>query len=178
MISFGIETGDPELLKQHRSFLGKIPEDAGLDLIKRKVYLVKKYGIRVKGLFMMGLPGETEHSVDKSMKYVFSLPLDDFNLAKLTPYPGAPLYKDLKKYGIFSENWELMNSLNFVFIPKDFTRQRLDERYKEFCRSYYKQSKIFFNYIKMFWKSPNSWFRFIKSLPDFIRFTKDYKKNK
>ena len=38
---------------------------------------------------MMGLPGETESSIRRSMDYVFSLPIDDFNLTKLDPLPRA-----------------------------------------------------------------------------------------
>ena len=80
MISLGIETGDEDLLAQHR-------QNADLNMLADKIRLIKKAGIRTKGLLMMGLPGESESSIQKSMDYVFSLPIDDFNLAKFTPFP-------------------------------------------------------------------------------------------
>jgi radical SAM superfamily enzyme YgiQ (UPF0313 family) len=81
MMSLGIETGDPELLAQHR-------QNSDLDLLAERIRMIKAAGIRTKGLLMIGLPGETEASIQRSMDYVFKLPIDDFNLAKFTPFPG------------------------------------------------------------------------------------------
>jgi anaerobic magnesium-protoporphyrin IX monomethyl ester cyclase len=176
MISLGIETGDPDLLKRHRSYLPSSKMDNPLENIREMVHLIKKSGIRVKGLFMLGLPGETEESIDKSMEYVFSLPLDEFNLSKLTPFPGAPIYSDIREHGTFEENWELMNALNFIFVPKGFTKDRLEERHVEFYRRYFTRPQILLNYVSMIWKSPDSWRRFWMDLPTFLRFTRRKKK--
>lgn len=175
MISLGMETGDPELLKRHRSYgTDRDPREA-LDEIERTSRLIKKAGIRVKGLFMMGLPGETEETIDRTMEFVFRLPLDDFNLSKLTPFPGAPMYSDIREHGTFDEKWELMNALTFVFIPNGLTKERLTERYHEFYRKYYSRPKTLLKYATMAWKSPDSWLRFLKDLPTFLSFAKDYK---
>ncbi len=176
MISLGIETGDPDLLKKHRSYLPTVKMDNPLENIRSMVHLIKRAGIRAKGLFMMGLPGETEESISKSMKYVFSLPLDEFNLAKLTPFPGAPIYGDIREHGSFEEQWEQMNALNFIFIPKGFTKHRLEERYREFYRRYFTRPGILLKYTSMIWKSPDSWKRFWMDLPAFLRFRRAYEK--
>ena len=89
MMSLGIETGDPDLLAQHR-------QNADLDLLAQRIRDIKKAGIRTKGLLMMGLPGETEESIKRSMEYVFSLPIDDFNLTKFTPFPGSPIHEKVR----------------------------------------------------------------------------------
>ncbi len=91
------------------------------------------------------LPGESEESIDKTINYALSLPLSDVNMAKFTPFPGAPLYKDIKKYGSFDENWELMNCTNFVFVAKNFTKERLEERYKEFYTRHFERFHILFD---------------------------------
>ena len=176
MISLGIETGDPHLLKEHRSYLPNKSMDNPLENIREMVHLIKKAGIRVKGLFMLGLPGETEESIRKSMDYVFSLPLDDFNLSKLTPFPGAPMYSSIHEHGSFMENWEEMNALNFVFVPKGFTKDRLEECHREFYRRYFMRPGMILNYIKLIWKSPDSWRRFWLNLPALISFTKAFNK--
>ncbi|MFW6286945.1 MAG: B12-binding domain-containing radical SAM protein, partial [Candidatus Sumerlaeota bacterium] len=92
MISLGIETGDPELLAQHRSH-------ADLDMIAERVRWIRRAGIRAKGLFMLGLPGETEASIDKSIDYALSLPLNDLNVSKFTPFPGSPVYAGIHAHG-------------------------------------------------------------------------------
>jgi radical SAM superfamily enzyme YgiQ (UPF0313 family) len=172
MISLGIETGDPDLLKRHRSYLASGAPAQPLENIRDMVRLIKKAGIRVKGLFMLGLPGETEESIRKTMDYVFSLPLDEMNISKLTPFPGAPMYGDIHEHGSFDDNWNLMNAANFVFVPKGFTKERLEELHRDFYRQYFTQPRILLNYISMIWKSPDSWRRFWKDLPTFLRFTR------
>jgi len=106
------------------------------------------------------------------MEYVFSLPLDDFNLSKLTPFPGAPLYADIREHGEFEENWEKMNALNFIFIPKGLTKDRLDDLHWEFYRRYFTRPRMLLTYLRLGWESPYSWKRFWLNLPSFIRFAK------
>ena len=89
-------------------------------------------GIRTKGLLMMGLPGESEESIKRSMNYVFSLPIDDFNLAKFTPFPGSPLYENINEMGTFEENWDKMDCMNFLFVPNGMEKKRLEELFIEF----------------------------------------------
>lgn len=169
MISLGIETGDPDLLARHR-------QNPDLDLLAQKIYLIKKAGIRVKGLLMIGLPGETEASIKKSMDYVFSLPIDDINLAKFTPFPGSPIYENINELGKFDEDWEQMDCMNFQFIPKGITKQKLEEHFIKFYKTYYTRPATLFNYFSMLWRSPDSWKRFILNLGDFLKFAKSNKR--
>jgi anaerobic magnesium-protoporphyrin IX monomethyl ester cyclase len=169
MISLGIETGDPDLLARHRS-------RADLELIRARIGWIKDAGIRAKGLFMLGLPGETEASIDRSITYALGLPLDEINVAKLTPFPGSPLYQDIRKHGSFEEQWELMNCLNFVFIPEGLTRERLEERYQEFYRRYFQRWHVLLGYVTMLWHSPDSWIRFLRNLKDFLRLRRAYQR--
>ncbi len=160
MVSLGIETGDPELLSRHRSC-------ADLEMIRERIHWIRQAGLRVKGLFMMGLPGETEKSIDRSLKYVLSLPLSDFNLAKFTPFPGSPAYETIREHGEFDETWELMNCLNFVFVPHGFTKDQLDEHYRNFYTQYFRRPLLLASYLTMLWQSPDSWIRFVKNFRDF-----------
>ena len=172
MISLGIETGDPELLKRHRSYQPQATMEEPLEERRRMIQLIRKEGIRVKGLFMLGLPGETEESVKKSIDYILALPLDDVNISKLTPFPGAPMYADIRDHGDFEENWELMNAANFTFIPKGFTKERLEHCHSDFYRRYFSRPQTLFRYFTMIWKSPDSWRRFWMDLPTFLSFTR------
>lgn len=104
------------------------------------------------------------------MDYVFSLPIDDINLAKFTPFPGSPLYKNIHELGTFTEDWEKMDCMQFVFIPKGLTKKRLEELFIDYYRRHYSRLKILLGYVTMVWKSPDSWFRFIKDLGQFLSF--------
>jgi anaerobic magnesium-protoporphyrin IX monomethyl ester cyclase len=169
MMSLGIETGDPELLAQHR-------QNADLDMLADTIRNIKRAGIRTKGLLMMGLPGESVESIKRSMDYVFSLPIDDFNLAKFTPFPGSPLYENIHELGTFDEDWEKMDCMNFLFVPNGMTKERLEELFVEFYKAHYKRPKVMMGYVEMLWKSPDSWLRFASNLPSFLKFAKSNKR--
>ena len=167
-VNFGIESGDPEILKKHRKFYG-------LDDVGRKLQLVKDHGMRVKGLFMVGLPGEDETAIRRTIEYALSLPLDEINVTKFTPFPGAPVYKTLQQFGEFNEEWELMNCMNFVFIPHGMTKPQLEGLYDEFIRRFYRRTRIHWGYTAMLWRSPHSVLDFLKNLPAILRFERKQK---
>jgi radical SAM superfamily enzyme YgiQ (UPF0313 family) len=162
-VNFGIESGDPEILSKHR----KLYE---LDQVGEKLKMVKDTGMRVKGLFMMGFTGETEESIQRTIRYALTLPLDEINVTKFTPFPGAPIYRTIREYGEFTEDWPAMNCMNFVFVPKGLTRERLEELYNEFISRFYRRSRIHWGYTKMLWKSPHSIAVFLRNLPEILRF--------
>jgi anaerobic magnesium-protoporphyrin IX monomethyl ester cyclase len=162
-VNFGIESGDPDLLKKHRKFYA-------LDDVGKKLHMVKDAGLRVKGLFMIGLPGETAESIRRTIDYALSLPLEEINVTKFTPFPGAPVYRTIREHGEFIENWPAMNCLNFVFIPHGMTRLELDALYNEFISRFYRRTRIHMGYAKMLWRSPHSISTFMRNLPDILRF--------
>jgi anaerobic magnesium-protoporphyrin IX monomethyl ester cyclase len=162
-VNFGIESGDQEVLAQHR----KLYE---LDQVGYKLQLVKDAGMRVKGLFMMGFPGETERSVQRTIELALALPLDEINVTKFTPFPGAPVFRTIGEHGTFTEEWPAMNCLNFVFVPHGLTRERLEELYDQFISRFYRRSRIHWGYTKMLWKSPHSIGVFLRNLPEILRF--------
>lgn len=165
MMSLGIETGDEQLLAQHR-------QNADLDHLAEKIRMIKAAGIRTKGLLMMGLPGESEESIRRSMDYVFSLPIDDFNLAKFTPFPGSPIYENIHELGEFDEDWERMDCMNFLFVTKGMTKERLEVLFQEFYKNHFKRPKVLWGYVTMMWRSPDSWLRFLGNFANFIKFTR------
>jgi radical SAM superfamily enzyme YgiQ (UPF0313 family) len=163
MMSLGIETGDGSLLARHR-------RNADLDRTARAIRMIKDAGIRTKGLLMMGLPGETEESVRRSMEYVFSHPIDDFNLAKFTPFPGSPIYERIAELGEFNEDWEKMDCMHFQFVTKGMTEARLEELYRAFHVAHYRRPSVLLGYAAMLWRSPDSCMRLARHLPAFLRF--------
>ncbi|MBI4764272.1 MAG: cobalamin B12-binding domain-containing protein [Deltaproteobacteria bacterium] len=165
MISLGVETGDADLLAQHR-------KNPNLEMLAEKIRMIHKVPIRVKGLLMLGLPGETESSIRKSMDYVFSLPIDDINVSKFTPFPGTPLYEKAHELGTFEEDWERMDCMNFLFVPQGMTAELLEKLFIRFYRKHFMRPKMLLGYLSMIWRSPDSWKRFLSNLGGFLRFVR------
>ncbi len=163
MVSLGIESGDEQLLSRHR-------QNADLERLAETIRTIKSCGIRTKGLLMMGLPGETRASIQRSMKYVFSLPIDDFNLAKFTPFPGSPIYENIDRFGSFEEDWQKMDCMHFQFVPQGMEKEQLEKLFIKFYRRHFMRNRVLFGYLTMLWKSPDSWRRFAADVGQFLRF--------
>lgn len=161
MVSLGIESADPDMLLRHKS--GVTLEEAR-DTVRR----IQAAGLRAKGLFMMGLPGETEESIRQTSDFILELGLDDMNMAKFTPFPGAPLWSTIQNEGSFTEDWRLMNCLNFVFIPRGIaSRERLDQLYNEHVKRFYSDSAWRKKFRQRLWQHRLSLLYLLRHLPSF-----------
>ncbi|MBA4394660.1 MAG: B12-binding domain-containing radical SAM protein, partial [Desulfobacca sp.] len=162
MVSLGIESADPDMLLRHKA-------GVSLEKVKDTVARIQAAGLRAKGLFMMGLPGETEASIRETSDLVISLGLDDMNMSKFTPFPGAPLWRTIKEEGTFEEDWSQMNCLNFVFIPKTIgSKEILDQLYNEHVKRFYNSKAWRRNFMKRIWQHRHSLWHMFKHLPDFL----------
>jgi radical SAM superfamily enzyme YgiQ (UPF0313 family) len=169
MVSLGVESGAPEILARHKS---------SIDFAEMRdtVTRIRRAGLRAKGLFMMGLPGETEETVRTTAAFIDGLGLDDMNMTKFTPFPGSPLYRNIREEGEFDEQWELMNCMNFVFVPRGIgSRQRLDELYNGFIRGFYTGRNWVWKFPLLMIKSPDSVIRLVRNLPAFLRIRRDFR---
>lgn len=101
MISWGIESGSPEVLKRARK--GADPSKA-----ERALNWSKKAGIKNFGYFIIGLPGETVDSIEQTIAFSKTLPLDFAIFHIAAPYPGTPFFYEVVENGWFrpGTNWE------------------------------------------------------------------------
>lgn len=162
MVSLGIESADPEMLERHKA-------GVGVDDVRETVARIKACGLRAKGLFMMGLPGETEASIRLTSDFILSLGLDDMNMSKFTPFPGAPIWSELPNEGVFNEDWRQMNCLNFVFVPKTMeSREQLDNLYNWHVKRFYMDQGWRNRFAGRLWQHRWSLFHFFRHLPSFL----------
>ena len=162
MLSLGIETGDPELLEFHKP-------GVQADDILATVRQIQANRLRVKGLFMMGLPGETEASIQKTSDYVMSLDLDDMNMSKFTPFHGAPIWPRISEYGTFEEDWKKMNCINFVFVPKGIDSiEKLEQLYNRHVKRFYTSPQWRRKFMKRLWQHRRSLLYLAAHLPSFM----------
>src|SRR5687767_6281702 len=91
-ISWGIESGNEEILKRARK--GAYPDKA-----ERALRWAKKAGISNWGYFIIGLPGETEDTIQQTIEFAKKLPLDIALFHVAAPYPGTPFFFEVVKEG-------------------------------------------------------------------------------
>jgi radical SAM superfamily enzyme YgiQ (UPF0313 family) len=141
-ISFGLETGSNELLQ-------KMEKSARIEISERAINWTAAAGIRCKGLFMLGYPGETDETIAQTKAFIKRIPMTTMNLTKFTPYPGSPIYREIYGTNICDDHWEKMNGMNFVWVADGFTKESLDQEYQAILISFYKQHRIAHKYIAM-----------------------------
>jgi len=117
-ISYGIESGSPEILSL-------INKRVSLDQVRQAVQLSRKAGIRSKGFFILGHPGETRATLRMTSDFALELPLDDISVSLMTPFPGTELYRRAAEFGTFDPDWGRMSLLNVVFVPHGLTAEDL-----------------------------------------------------
>lgn len=92
-LSLGIESGTQRVLDGINKRIRVEDAVSAVNLIK------KSSGILVEGLFMLGLPGETEEEMLRTIEFACSLPIDMAQFSIFTPYPGSRLFKTLSEEG-------------------------------------------------------------------------------
>jgi anaerobic magnesium-protoporphyrin IX monomethyl ester cyclase len=161
-IAYGIESGV-------QSILDSINKGITLNQIKQVVEWTDKAGIRAKGYFMLGFPDDTVETIRETAEFAKSLPLSDFQMTFLTPFPGSAMYEIASKEGQFENDWEKMNMWEIVFIPKGITKKELVRERNRAFRGFYLRARILIRYISLLIKSP----RFLPLLfNDFYAFLK------
>lgn len=98
-VSFGIESGNPNMLK-------RIRKGISLNQAINAVQCCKRAGIRTHASFMVGLPGETMQTLNDSLSFAESLDIE-YGFHFLAPFPGTTLRENIQEYDleILTHDW-------------------------------------------------------------------------
>ena len=99
-VGIGIESGSQRILNTVNKG----------ETVKKNMAAIKmchKVGIRIKGFFVVGLPGENEESIRETEKFLEEADLNDMDITIFSPYPGSHIYKNKKNFDIhFKDDYE------------------------------------------------------------------------
>ena len=91
-ISFGVESGNIEMLK-------RIRKGITLEQVREAVALCNEVGIIAHTSFIAGLPGETQETLDETSEFASGLG-SLYGYHFLTPFPGTTIREEQYKYDI------------------------------------------------------------------------------
>ena len=157
-IAYGIESGSQRVL----------------DVVKREVRIprmletlrqTRAAGIRAKGLLMMAHPTEGEDSLEETVGFLRTAPLDLAQITKFTPYPGTPSYSTVRQHGTFDEDWERMNAMNWVFVPTGLTPAILERYFRRAYRTFYSRPDVLWGLARALAEEP----RFLRRVATYVR---------
>jgi radical SAM superfamily enzyme YgiQ (UPF0313 family) len=88
----GFESGDPQILKN-------IKKGATVEMARTFMKNCRKVGIRVHGDFIIGLPGETRETIQKTIDFAKELDPETIQVSLAHAMPGTELYDSMAKEG-------------------------------------------------------------------------------
>jgi radical SAM superfamily enzyme YgiQ (UPF0313 family) len=150
MLAFGIESGDQKILNIAK-------KDLKIEEVKRAVKICRDAGIEeLWGFFLMGLPGETKESIEKTIDLACELDLDVAKFHILVPFPGSEVYEIYKKQNLIRTNDLSAFGIHLppVFELPDISTKELLEANKKAYRKFYTKPRNLIKFIKRSIETP------------------------
>ena len=140
-IALGLESGHPRILKYLKR--GNItPQDNTC-----AVNIMAQNGIATNAAFVIGSPTETKEEMMMTYNFIKTVPLRNFNIYVLTPFPGTPIWSEAIERGLIREDfddWPILDAVHFskhykraIIMSQTLTRKELYKIYKMFQRLRY-----------------------------------------
>lgn len=107
-VGVGVESGSDRILSN-------IQKGETVSEIERGVRLLRHEGVRVKGFFIVGLPGENDQSLSETEKFLERVPLDDVDFCIFSVLQGSPIYLSPNGYDVM---WNGLT--HYKGAPKDY----------------------------------------------------------
>lgn len=89
----GVESGSDRILRNVR-------KGTTVEMNRKAIALLKKYGIRVKALMIVGLPGENDESLLETEFFLDETRPDAIDVSLLKVYPGTDIYENPGGYDL------------------------------------------------------------------------------
>lgn len=132
-VGIGFESGN-------QACLDKARKEINLQQAIETASMIKKAGIEVIGFFMLGLPGETQGTMEETIKFAIKLNLDYAKATILVPFPGTEIYDEYEKKGlIITRDWSRYNFHNAheIYRHPALSWGCLNRYYKLFHQRFY-----------------------------------------
>ena len=112
-----------------------------LSMYERAVHNIQSHGIRVNGCFILGLDGQTSAIFDLVYEAVERLELFDVQITLMTPFPGTPLYDQLRREDRLLEDrpWRKCTLFDVTYRPSHMSPQELADGFRQLAERLYRE---------------------------------------
>lgn len=130
-IGYGIESSSQKIL-------ANIKKRVPLSKAKEIVAMTKAAGIDVRAMFMFGNPGETEETMEDTIKFAISLDADLYLFNITTPFPGTEMFAWAQENGYLkTRNWDDYDLSHQVMELPTASSKTIREYYRKAYRRCY-----------------------------------------
>jgi len=143
LLIVGFESGDPQILKN-------IKKGQTVEMGRTFVKNCKKVGIRVHGDFIIGLPGETKETIEKTIQFAKDLDCETIQVSLAHAYPGTELYQLGTREGFLAG--EALTDDGGHQLPHleypGLSREYMVEAVNRFYDSYYFRPRVIWRIVR------------------------------
>lgn len=147
-LSFGLESGSPEVLRLMKKKLD-------LEKTRAVISMAKSHGFLVGANMIIGYPGETEQNIWDSYDYFRSLRLDSVAVVNLIPFPGTAVRDVCVEHGYLTEEANSWDNYYFdireprILIATDLlSKEQLKEILKKIFFKLYTNPRRMFSVLR------------------------------
>ena len=131
LVSIGVESGSQYMLD-------KIGKKIKLDDVRNTVKLFKKAKIRIYNYFVIGLPFETEETIEETIKFAIELDSDFISFYTATPLPGSRFYDYARVHNLFDSETSFENAYYYPAVnTHTLSKDRVFELHKSALKRFY-----------------------------------------
>jgi len=144
LLIVGYESGDPQILKN-------IKKGATIEMAERFTANCRKLGIVIHGDFIVGLPGETPHTLRKSIEFAKRLDVETIQVSLAHAFPGTEFYDQAKQSALVTIDGmtdETGHQLPNVIYPGVLDGADLMEWVERFYSEYYFRPKAAWRIVR------------------------------
>jgi radical SAM superfamily enzyme YgiQ (UPF0313 family) len=138
--AFGVESGNQRILDD---VIGK---KLTLEQVRQAFRAARAAGMETIGFFIIGLPGETEETMEDTIRFACELDPLVANFSMATPFPGTRMYQQVKQGGrILVKDYddyaffEGRAAFEMPGLPAELVERKWKEAYRRF---YWRPSRI------------------------------------
>lgn len=157
-IELGIESGNDNILRN-------IKKNTTKEEIAKAVKLAKQAGLKVKGNFIFGFPGDTIKTLKESTNFALKIKIDFFQQNFLTVWPGCEIYNQIKEnnniYEYYDSSWVSLAHQRVTFIPKGLSKGEMVSASKSAFRRFYLRPRIILGLLPLVFSKRGIKFLFI-----------------
>ena len=128
MTGVGVETGSKEMMK-------KIKKNLNLDIVNEKVDILRHHGIITSGFFILGLPGETEETMNETIEFALQSHFKRIQICIYTAFPGSQSFNHLCDTDAKLRNY-LYNDI-LPITPMEVTIEQVNNAYRNLLLRFY-----------------------------------------
>jgi len=172
LLLVGYESGDDQILIN-------IKKGVRLDIAREFSRNAKDLGIVIHGTFILGLPGETPQTIQKTIKFACDIEPETIQVSLAAPYPGTELYRQAQEQGWLQiQTGELVDTHGIQTAAMNYPGLQSTEIFssvEEFYRKFYFRPRKMFSLFGGMLRDPEVMKRRLREGVEFFKFLHERK---